>query len=277
MTLPITAFLALCLATTIASKFTVTSNYVISKTAYQTFTRSSILTLKPTVTPTAEPVFETTSTRSHDDLEIVRRYFEPGELASTDIQTTSTPINTNIFTEYFQGVVYTAPTSCPTPFTVSVKKRINIPYEVRSQLHPTGLASTTYWYPDGWTSYTKVRAYLSDGAVPINDAETTSDWFATHYLANCQNPTATDDSSRGNVEPGNEPVLKAVAIIYGSIIAGLFSLGLVESFFWFQQMMVGEHAFRVATICWVSPGSQETRRVEMLFGLNGRDTVSARK
>ncbi|KAJ4316156.1 hypothetical protein N0V84_008012 [Fusarium piperis] len=190
------------LATTVASQFTVTSNYVISKTTDVAFTRTSTLTLKPVVAPAGEVISETTSTRSYNGLEIVMRYFEPGEFASTDIQTTTSRINLDgPFTYYFQGIVYTAPASCPTPFTVSTKTRVTIPSEVRSQFHPTSLASTTGTHGNG-AVYTQVTAYLSDGAVRINGAEASSDWLATYYLADCRNPTATDDSYWGNLEPG---------------------------------------------------------------------------
>lgn len=221
------------------------------------------MTLKPVVTPTGEAISETTSTRNYNGLEIVMRYFEPGEFASTDIQTTASRINLDgPFTYFFQGVVYTAPASCPTPFTVSTKTRVTIPFEVRSQFHATSLASTTGTYNNG-AVYTQVTAYLSDGAVRMNGAETSSDWLATHYLADCRNPTATDDSYWGNLEPGTsrddpvndwlrkKPGPKPWVIALAVVFPSLFLLGFVESFFWFRRMMVGRAALRVGTICWI--------------------------
>ncbi|RSL89891.1 hypothetical protein CEP51_000973 [Fusarium floridanum] len=263
MDVSIRAFVALWLATTAASQFTVTSNYVISKTMDESFTRTSTLPLRPVVAPTGEAISVTTSTRSYNGLEIVMRYFEPGEFASTDIQLTTSGTNLwGPFTYYFQGIVYTAPSSCPTPFTVSTTTRIMIPSEVVSQFSPTSLVSRTGTHGNG-AVYTQVTAYLSDGAVRINPADTSSDWLATYYLADCRNPTATDDSYWGNLEPGTsrddpvndwlneksgpKPWVIALAVVFPS----LFLLGFVESWFWFRRMMVGKGALRVGTISWI--------------------------
>ncbi|WAO91149.1 Hypothetical protein NCS54_00860400 [Fusarium falciforme] len=263
MDVSIRVCVALWLATTAVAQFTVTSNYVISKTTDEAFTRTSTLPLRPVVAPTGEVISVTTSTRSYNGLEIVMRYFEPGEFASTDIQLTTSGTNLDgSFTYYYQGIVYTAPASCPTPFTVSTRTRIMIPSEVRSQFSPTSLASRTGTHDNG-AVYTQVTAYLSDGAVRINAADASSDWLATYYLADCRNPTATDDSYWGNLEPGtsrDDPVndwlnekssVKPWAIALAAVFPSLFLLGFVESWFWFRRMMVGRGALRVGTICWI--------------------------
>jgi hypothetical protein len=72
----------------------------------------------PTVTPTAKPFSSTTRTYSYDDLEVVSLYLSAGAVDKSDLLTTSTADQSGLTTHFAIPITYTAPESCPTPFTV---------------------------------------------------------------------------------------------------------------------------------------------------------------
>jgi hypothetical protein len=234
---------------------------------YDTYTITR--TAKSGVSPTASPISVDTSTEIYEPVVIVEVYLPAGAVAETDIQTTQPPFSTNNeITVYMESVVYTAPASCPTHFTVSTIVQVDIPTEVTDQVTPT--SRTTVIYD---STYTVVTAFLSlnaaPAALPLNDVY-------SDFVALCRNPTATGSafwgpygpppgvSSGGSTSSGGSAnnlevcalltgctSLRTWVIVVATLLPSLFVLGWLESFIWFRRLMLGKMALRFGTVCWI--------------------------
>ncbi|PMD13095.1 hypothetical protein NA56DRAFT_652012 [Hyaloscypha hepaticicola] len=255
-----------------ASVWTATSYFQLSYstsvysflTYYDAYTFTSTETIESGVTPTAHPISSSSMVIS-EELTILYLYLPAGSVPESDI-VTSFSINTSVepLTVYVEPVVYTAPASCPTPFTVATVTEVYIPPEVTNQVTPTAYSTSI---ETGAGSFTQVTAYLSQGAVPINQTSATDNFIYSLYIANCENPTATgavysgptgsSSSSDGGGSDGLEvcslltgcTTMHTWIIVVATLLPALFVLGFVESYFWFRQLMLGKSALRVGTIC----------------------------
>jgi len=187
-------------------------------------------------------------------------------LAQTQTSQTETDTSTTTFrtrtratdtTIYVEPVTYTAPASCPTPFTVETVKEVSVPLTAAATLTPTSTERGYYL-----TNY--VTAYLPPGAIPATAA--TTDYVYRYYLSDCTNPTAyfgTGSGSSGSTNSDTSPLdsevclrrytcfrLRTWIIVLASVLPTLFLLGFVESFFWFRRLMHGRRALRLGTTCW---------------------------
>lgn len=276
------ALVAQCLLAGLASatQWTVTSYYAESVVTSQygtytddVYTYTTTISIKPTASITAAPTSTYTSTDTYYDLKVVEIYYDPDDVEANDIVPTTSydPDDySGSYTYWVQEIVYTAPTSCPTAFTVTTYTNVYVPSAVEDQLSPTSTTKYVSTYRDG-DKYTYVTAYLSQGAVPTTTA-TTSDFVETYYIDNCRNPTATgdaywgpDSSSGGSSDDDDDDSdsyysycyglygctsVKTWVIIVASVIPSLFLFGFFESFFWFRRLMLGKAALRFGTICW---------------------------
>lgn len=260
-----------------ASFYTVSSYFVITITTSLddptctsdclAYTSTRTVTVKPTVTPTVSPISSTTETYHEEDLEVVSLYLPGGAVAASDIVTRPplTPGGYTTYTTYAVPVTWTAPATCPTPFTVATLGTVNIPWEVTAYI--TAISTTTY-IPTYTTSTDPSIVYLTvivnPTAVPATQLDPSLDSNYRAYVSNCRNPTATgaayygpgysDDSGRVVcsmltgcvVVPG----VKTWVIVVATVLPTMFVLGLVENYFWFRRMMNGRSTLRPGTICW---------------------------
>ena len=232
--------------------------------SYDYITYTTTRTVKPGVSPTATPLSVSTEIVSDEQLTIVYVYLPAGSVAEDDIQTTIPFVDQNALTVYLEPLVYTAPSSCPTRFTVTTMAEVQVPTQVTNLVTPTSITTTVA----SINNFTEVTAYLPMGAVPTTAA--TTDNVYTYFIANCRNPTATGaaywgpsgGSSSGNFGGGDDGVevcslltgctsLQTWVIVVASVLPSLFVLGWVESFLWFRQLMLGRIALRFGTVCWI--------------------------
>ncbi|OAQ58863.1 hypothetical protein VFPPC_11047 [Pochonia chlamydosporia 170] len=301
---------SLLLAGTVhAAKWTITSVFVQTVTEYtytdrfpdstttvtSKYTRNTGVTLKPSVTITATPITATTSTSSYyyyyngqevpgdgsDDVVYIKRYYPSGAIATSDLTSSTYRYNQRDYTStyFFQTIEYTAPTSCPTPFTVTTTSRISVPSQVVDQVSirtaTTSVSSNEYGGSDGYT-YTFVSAYLASTSHP-SGAAATLNYYYREYLTSCinpnPNPTRTysprptsggrsgsdgDDSDIDGFLNGtstcawsncsNTPYWGVFIV---TILPAVFLLGFLESYFWFTCLMSGKGALRVGTVSWI--------------------------
>ncbi|KAL2130909.1 hypothetical protein VTI74DRAFT_5793 [Chaetomium olivicolor] len=267
----------------LATFWTVTEYYMLSETSskysacttscrYYTYTATR--TVQPTVTPTASPVSTRTYSDIYDDVEVISLFLPAGAVAESDlvpITSTYTENRGPLWTDYAVPVTYTAPSSCPTPFTVETITEIHLPNEVTAHVAPISTATSLYTNTRSNIVVTYVTYILDRTAVPSTLAGNPTTAFAyTYYVQNCRNPTATGAAFRG---PGYTSGsggsrsgdwddwnvcyawsgcvgLKTWVIVVATVIPTIFLLGFVESYCWFRRMMLGKSALRLGTICW---------------------------
>lgn len=271
-----------------ASFYTVTSYYVLSTTtskyvstctsSCRAYTDTETLTVNPTVTPTASPVSSRTSTYTYDDLEVVRLYLPAGAVADSDILTTTSTRQSGIYTQYAIPITWTAPSSCPTPFTVVTVRQVDIPYQVTAQISAASTAVSYYTNTRSKSTYTYITYIINPTAIPATQVNPTSNYYYTNYVQSCRNPTATGGaeyygpsytarggSGSGSASGGSDDddwdwtVCSALTgcvglatwvIVIATILPTIFVLGFIESYFWFRRMMLGKSALRLGTVCW---------------------------
>ncbi|KPM36520.1 hypothetical protein AK830_g10029 [Neonectria ditissima] len=278
-----------------ASAWTVTAYYAVTvttstDTAYynDVYTYTDTLTIKPTADVTASAVSTYTSIDTDYDIKRVDVYYDPTDVDSSDYVPTTTyddayystySYTTAPYTYYYQEIVYTAPASCPTSFTLKTYTNVYVPTEVVDQVTPKSITTAVSTYADG-DKYTIVTAFLSEGEVSLTTDASSTDFIESYYLASCRNPTATGDaywggdddndgddtsSSGGGSSSGDSDYYgyRACSVITGcvtwrtwviviaTVIPGIFLLGFVESYLWFRRLMLGKGALRFGTICWI--------------------------
>ena len=273
---------ALLAGSAAAAQWTVTSYYAVKPTTSvwtyydETYTETATLGLKDEVTPTAEALSSSTLTDTYDGVEYVEVYYDGADIDDDDIMTTTSYDYGygDVYTYYVQAIEYTAPTSCPTPFTVQTYTEIDIPAAVVDQLTYQTASTSVYTYADGDT-YTQVTAYVED-VVSTLTVDTATDWVYTYFIADCRNPTATgaayygpgydddDDYYGGGGTYGGGgnywgacmgdsycSGLAIYVIVLASLIPALFLLGFLENYFWFRRMMTGKFSLRFGTVLWI--------------------------
>lgn len=257
--------------------WTVTSYYVVQPTTSTalygdyTYTFTDTLGVKPTATgvDADDAVSTSVYTDSYDDVKVVNIYLPSGAVDDDDVMTTTTydPDIGGVYTDYVVPVEYTAPSSCDSAFTYTTWTNVYVPYEVRGQLTLDDVSTSYYTYVDG-DVVTQVTAYLASGAVPTTTTLDPWDNFDySYYVANCQHPTSRvysgDDGDDGDRYGGGRyddycygyrwcnHFFHGWVIAVATIIPSLFVLGFVESFVWFNRLMVGKNALRLGTILWI--------------------------
>lgn len=271
--LALTALLAV--STVKATQWTVTSYMVVKETTSvwtaleETYTDTETFGLKDGVTPTVTAALSTeTETDTYQDLKVVQIYLDGSDVDSDDMKTTTTyEYNSDDpMTYYAQPIVYTAPSSCPTAFTISTYTNIRVPSEVVDQVTPKTVSTSVYTYANG-DKYTQVTAYLESGVASVT-ANTASDYIYSYYVADCRNPTATgaayygpgygddDDDDGGSVwntcmDDSYCSSVAIYAIVLAALLPTIFLLGFLESYLWFRRMMIGKFSLRFGTVLWI--------------------------
>jgi hypothetical protein len=269
----------------LASFYTVTSYYALSTSLSKWvdtctsecryYTSTETLTVNPTVTPTATPVSRSTYTYSYDDLEVVRVFVPATAVASSDLVTTTSgsayTSEDGIYTQYAVAVTWTAPSSCPTPFTVATYTDVYIPRRVTGYITATSTATSKYTYHATPSTVTYITYIIPATAVPTTAiGNPTSNYYYSYYVADCVNPTASRSSSSdddngyyggsGDYDDddwmvcaawtGSCVALATWVIVVATVLPTIFLLGFVESYCWFRRMMLGKSALRLGTVCW---------------------------
>jgi hypothetical protein len=325
---------SLLLASTVnAAKWTITSVYVQTVSLYtytnfyiestqtytSTYTRNNIVTVKPSVTITATPIsaYTTTSRSSYyddgqyvygdesEDVVYIRRFYSPGAIAASDLTSSTYDYYSSkkdyTSTYYYQTVEYTAPTSCPTPFTVTTTTAVSIPSQVTDQvsIKSAKTSISTYMYDDEADAhtYTYVTAYLASTSHP-SGAAASNNYIYRYYITDCINPSPSSTSSSarptstgsltgnggssGSDDSDNQFLNGTTScawsncgsypywgIIIVTVLPAIFLFGFLESYYWFTCLMSGKGALRVGTGSWILlclPFIFLTRRIP------GRDT-----
>lgn len=271
-----------------ASPFwTITEYYVVTQTWYQvndrcttscdTVSGTYTVAVKPTVTPTATPIssYTTTDHYTYGDVEIVSVLLPASAVAGSDLVNPSDYLDFG-FPEFDVPVTYTAPASCPTPFTVATYTQVLIPPVVATYISATSTAtSITTWTwsgrSDSLQTNTYITMFLPQSAVPTSTLNPTDDYIYNSYVQNCVNPTAPDaayygpssTATRGGGSSGSNDSDRTVCsplsacagtatwvIAVATVLPAVFLLGFVESYCWFRRMMLGKSALRLGTVCW---------------------------
>lgn len=273
--------LAALLQPALASFYTVTSFIAVSTTTsklYATcttncrvYTDTTYIDVNPTATPTAKPLSSTTYTDSYDDVEVVSVFVDAAAVPSSDLLLTTPTYNYGVYTNYVVPVTWTAPASCPTPFTVVTYTDYSPPYEVTGHLSAASTATSVYTYSSSHSTVTYFTYFLAPTAVPSSVlAHPTSNYYYSNYVARCSNPTARYGSSSGSGSGGYHNggddssddgwqvcavmtgcvSLATWVIVVATILPTIFVLGFVESYCWFRRLMLGKSALRLGTVCW---------------------------
>ncbi|KAK8095068.1 hypothetical protein PG997_001753 [Apiospora hydei] len=231
---------------------TTTWDYYAATTELVTTTR----TAKSYYTPSAARVTATsTYTNAMLDLEVVQLYVPAGSVDNYDLVydiglgMPKYGGDGGTRTYWVSPITYTAPASCPTPFTVETTETISLAASQTAELHPTSTeTSTGVWGPEE----TLFLSALPSGASPAYGAH------YREYIAKCEKPPS---GSRPSSSHGDTEVCLRLrghlcmawrywVIALATVLPGLFVLGFLESFLWFRQLMRGRRALRLGTLCW---------------------------
>lgn len=279
----------LALATTTSAQFSTTSDFdtttpfwtytsrLMESVSVSTFTRTyttnrlytytTTRAVLPTVTPTATATSTSTSTNRYSDMKIIYQYYATGAFAESDLvpervygSSTSTTTTTDTRIIFSMPVTMTAPSSCPTQFTVTTSATVTVPSQVWPQVTPTSTKAGSSSVGN-YGTYTTQTWYLSAGAAPFTS---TSDYYYRYYIASCSTPPGafnTGTRSGGGDSTSSSrcyssyyycaDTLKVWIIVIASVIPALFLLGFLESWFWFRRLMMGKSAMRFGTVSWV--------------------------
>ncbi|KAL8830055.1 MAG: hypothetical protein Q9191_001648 [Dirinaria sp. TL-2023a] len=261
--------------------YAVLSSYVTRPSYDPTFAITDTTTIYLTSvspTPTASPYSSTVDVLDDLDVTYITYYLPPGAVAQSVIAsaTRTHSIIDSPFTLFYMPIEYTAPASCPTPFTYTTSTNVFIPSGAESSVTPTAFSTDTLEF-----SNTYVTAYLTPSAVSLQTPPATTDFIYSDYVASCSNPATTPTYNYGYTYNPTEtssytgsgggsyyggysfydddsnclgslcPFWLIYIIIFCTLIPLLFILGIFESYFWFSRLMKGRFAFRGVPLFWV--------------------------
>ncbi|KAI1526774.1 hypothetical protein PtrSN001C_010116 [Pyrenophora tritici-repentis] len=236
-------------------------------------TWTTVGTIKDGVTPTLTPYSMYTSSEAYyRNLQIVEAYYTTNAVAATDIvpattdesdatATASTTLETSTSIFFSMPVTMTAPSSCPTIFTITTTASVDVPSKVTAQVTPTSVEKSTSHITYGQTVYMYETWYLSANAAPFTSS---TDPDYSDYITSCSTPHApyrTGSSRSGSSSSDYDDCysffychtsLRTTIIVIATVLPLLFLLGFLESFFWFRRLMCGKSAMRCGTICWIA-------------------------
>ena len=177
-----------------------------------------------------------TSTRIYSlyNVTVIYIYIDPAVVLDKDLIPTSTYDETTRTTVYKVPVLYTAPSYCPTPSTVTSTALAIIPDIATDAVTPTSIAT----YTDD-TGITTVTAFLSLNAVPADDIYT---YVHEIPCGGGHSPSAAASNSTSTGYNLVNPQILLEAIL--ASVLGLLSLIFVSSCFWFRRFMLGRPALR---------------------------------
>lgn len=264
---------------TIRSYVAVASSATTDRFSLTYTTTSTIYLSNLAATPTARPYSTTTDVETDLDVTYITYYVRADAVPQSIIASATRDDfafdSPSTYTDFYMPIEYTAPASCPTPFTYTTRTLVYVPRGAESQVTPTSASTTTY----GGTNDVAVSAFLSASAVPISTQPATTDFVYSYYIADCTNPATRTtagyysypsstgyyygggsysgdyydfDDSKDNCLGNLCPYWLIYIIIFCTIPPFLFICGLFESYFWFSRFMKGQMAFRGVPLSWVA-------------------------
>lgn len=249
-----------------------TSLYTYRDGEVTSYTRSIYRQIKTSVTPTVTPIRILTDDDVYNDVKTINMYYPTGAVAESDLvddsyyyqrstATTAWSTVTSTSVNMYMPVTMVAPTSCPTPFTISTTASVYVPTVVHDQVTPTSTTRSTRTTTRSGTVLYYETWYLSESAAPF---EATSNYYYKYYIADCSTPpisratpgTNDPDSNSGSGRDCRyycsiSSVVTLWIIIIATVLPGLFLLGLLENWLWFRRLMMGKSAMRFGTCFWV--------------------------
>ncbi|KAH7117501.1 hypothetical protein EDB81DRAFT_767280 [Dactylonectria macrodidyma] len=181
-----------------------------------TLKKTATWTLKSGADPTGKPFTTTTQTRAVDHIKVVQVIYSLDDVNSSDFQTAS-----DVTTVYRQEVIFTTPSSCPTPFIVTTQVTLDLPPEIAGQVTPTSMTtkSSTDVYRE---AYTTAIAYLPENEVPLPNSMNII-CIQQYKINSCINPTATAEVSLGVYSSDSTNNAQSISRAYSLLKGGITS------------------------------------------------------
>ncbi|KAK8133430.1 hypothetical protein PG984_005442 [Apiospora sp. TS-2023a] len=247
------------------------TEYVVVTTGHAYYAKTDIITTTRTVkswmTPTARPTATSSSTNEYLNLEVVQLYLPAGSVGEwqlddsddADLYGGSGDDDGETSTYWVAPVTYTAPRSCPTPFTVQTTETLDLAASETANLHPTSTHTYSGLLGAAETLYLSA---LPPGVTPSYGYD------YQHHIRACETPSSSGGyytSWDSNMDEDDKEVCmhrrfsyssyfcmswRDWIIVLATVLPGLFVLGFIESFLWFRQMMRGRRALRLGTLSW---------------------------
>ncbi|KAF7118980.1 hypothetical protein CNMCM5793_008620 [Aspergillus hiratsukae] len=244
--------------------------------SYETTTRTLIEQITPTASPMPAALSTTTSLTSNSyygAVTVVQVLYPSG--AGTEPTYNYNYYDSNIITQYYVNMVYTAPTSCSSQWTVTTAIPVNVPNAIENALPATSM-STSYSVDDSQpfqpTTYTRALAFIDPTQVPASSLSMLSDsYIYTMYRnygcydssSNSGSTYSNSGSTYSNYDGGDGSSWFYDGYYYGGIsplgimlasLLGWFGvwliIGLIENWFQFRRLMRGWQARRGFPISW---------------------------
>ncbi|GIK05104.1 hypothetical protein Aspvir_009203 [Aspergillus viridinutans] len=235
---------------------------------YKTTTRTRI----DEITPTASPMPAALSTKtyitsdSYDDAVTIVQVLYP---SGAGIESTYNYRDSNIITQYYVNMVYTAPTSCSSQWTLTTAVPVYVPNAIEDALLATSM-STSYSVDDSQpfqpTTYTNALAFIDPTQVPASSLSRLSNSYKPYTMYQeygCYDSSSSSSSSSsyyGGSDGGNwlydssyYGVISPLGILLISLLGWFgvwFIIGLIENWFQFRRLMRGWQARRGFPISW---------------------------
>ncbi|KAF7162858.1 hypothetical protein CNMCM5623_007980 [Aspergillus felis] len=218
---------------------------------------------------------------SYDDAVTVVQVLYP---SGAGIQSTYKNYNyrdSNIITQYYVNMVYTAPTSCSSQWTLTTAVPVYVPNAIEDALLATSM-STSYYVDDSRpfqpTTYTKALAFIDPTQVPVSSLSSLSNSYKPYTMYReygCYDSSVSSGSSSHSGSSSNSGSSYSYSdgsdsgswlydsSYYGGIsplgillisLLGWFGvwliIGLIENWFQFRRLMRGWQARRGFPISW---------------------------
>ncbi|RHZ63221.1 uncharacterized protein CDV56_105825 [Aspergillus thermomutatus] len=239
--------------------------------SYKTTTRTLIDEISPTASPMPAAISTTTSVTSdsYGDAVTVVQVLYPSGAGTESTYNYYNYYDSNIITHYYVNMVYTAPTSCSSQWTLTTAIPVNVPYAIEDALPATSM-STSYSVDDSQpfqpTTYTKALAFIDPTQVPASSLSMLSNSYKPYTMYReygCYDSSSNSGSSYSYDDPSDGGNWFYDGYYYGGIsplgillvcLLGWFGvwliIGLIENWFQFRRLMRGWQARRGFPISW---------------------------
>ncbi|GFF50108.1 hypothetical protein IFM46972_08964 [Aspergillus udagawae] len=239
--------------------------------SYRTTTRTRIHEITPTASPMPAGLSTTTyiTSDSYDDAVTVVQVLYPSGAGIKSTYKNYNYLDSNILTQYYVNMVYTAPTSCSSQWTLTTAVPVYVPNAIEDALLATSM-STSYSVDDSKpfqpTTYTKALAFIDPTQVPVSSLSRLSisnKPYTMYREYGCYDSSSHSGSSYSYYDGGDDRnwlydssyygVISPLGILLISLL-GWFGvwliIGLIENWFQFRRLMRGWQARRGFPISW---------------------------
>lgn len=252
---------------------------------YKTTTTTDIEQITPTASPMPAALSTTTSVTSNSyygAATVVQVLYPSG--AGTEPTYNYNYYGSHIITQYYVNMVYTAPTSCSSQWTVTTAIPVNVPNGIVGALPATSM-STSYSVDDSQpfqpTTYTRALAFIDPTQVPASRLSMLSDMYLDYGCYDSSSNSGSTYSNSGSTSSNSGSTYSHSGSTYsnydscdgdnwfydtcyyggisplGITLASLFGwfgvwliIGLIENWFQFRRLMRGWQARRGFPVSW---------------------------